>query len=172
MVFLAKCLVCLKSQNSESPPLCVRFLPLQHARGYKMLIESLGVSDFGEKPVYVPFHCSWYCNQHASGSRQSATEVWEWGSVLGRRRRPEIGVAWFTGHDTPGRIYSSWEPEVWECCLILLLTAHCRMIHFWIFKLMKRVWFTYMCVCVLSCTQTPTLTSSTYCAVFACALRH
>ena len=42
-----------------------------------MLIEPLAVSHFGEKPVYVPFHCSWYCNQHASGGRQPATEVWE-----------------------------------------------------------------------------------------------
>lgn len=27
VVFLAKCLVCLKSQNSKTPPLCVKFLP-------------------------------------------------------------------------------------------------------------------------------------------------
>lgn len=77
VLFLAKCLACLKSQNSDSPPLCVRFPPLHHARGYKMLIQSLGVWHVGEEPVYVPFHCSWYCNQHASVRRQLATEVWE-----------------------------------------------------------------------------------------------
>lgn len=41
VVSLAKCLACLKSQNSESSPLCVRFPPLHHARGYEMLIQSL-----------------------------------------------------------------------------------------------------------------------------------
>lgn len=66
-----------KSQNCESPPLCDTFHSLQRSGGNKMLIESLGVWHFGVKPVYVPFHCSWYYNQHARGSRHSATEVWQ-----------------------------------------------------------------------------------------------
>lgn len=61
------------------------FFLSRHVRGYKMPLESLSVSHFGMKSVYVPFHCSWYWNQHASGSKLPATEVWERGSVLGRR---------------------------------------------------------------------------------------
>lgn len=37
-------------------------------------------------------------------------------------------IPWFTGHDTPGRVHWLWQPEMWECRLIL--RAHCRMISF------------------------------------------
>lgn len=106
---------------------------------------------FGEEPVYVPIRCSWYCNQHASGSRQSATEVWERGSVLGRQRKPEIGVAWFKARDTLGSIYWPWEPEVWERRLTRPLTARSSMIiHFEHLNQWSLFFFSF-CVCAYVC---------------------
>lgn len=67
-----------------------------------MLIESLSGSHSGVKPVCVPFHRSWYCNQHASGSRQAATEVGESEAhCRGSQRRQKSRATWFSRRECP-----------------------------------------------------------------------
>lgn len=104
------------------------------------------------------------------GSR--LTEVWERerGSVLGRQCRPEIGVAWFTGHDTWGRMYWSWESEV--CCLMLLLTAHCRMIHLGYLSQWSLFWFAYARAVVHANSHVPFTFYLLYCVYLCYNPRH
>lgn len=93
VVSLAKCLACLKSQNSESPPLCVRFPPLHRGRGYEMLIQSL-VYDTLERSQCMFRSAALdtvISMQVLEGSRN--LRLSESGSELGRRHTPQCWVA-------------------------------------------------------------------------------